>query len=315
MALEFIERQTVRYLLKLKLAELHGNAFEDFFQNLMSLRYPDFVDVRTAGALGDMGSDGLLLHEDKLFACYAPEVVDVNEVKRKFRDDLRKAKEKRPGQFSSFCFVNNDLRGMHPVISVVVADARTNNSNLKFEILGFRRLRDEVLRLDRSQVEDLLGMQLPVEKFVYSVTLEELEPLLAHLRESRHRGVSSADIMPVSQEKLDFNEFDEDVREELRRAMVRSTDIDRYYAERIDVTERDEVASRFHEEYLRIREEGADPDHCIWYLEQFVLGNASAPPNLRKGAVAIIAYFFQTCDVFDNPPSEWLLSTIAKESA
>jgi len=26
----------------------YGNAFEDFFQDLMCLRYPDFADVRTA---------------------------------------------------------------------------------------------------------------------------------------------------------------------------------------------------------------------------------------------------------------------------
>ena len=114
MSLEFIERLLIRLLVKQKISELHGNSFETFFQDLMCLRQPDFVDVRTAGRLGDLGSDGLLLHDEKLFACYAPEVFDEKEVKRKLESDLTKALAKRKGQFATFCFVNNDLRGMHP---------------------------------------------------------------------------------------------------------------------------------------------------------------------------------------------------------
>ncbi|OKI53085.1 hypothetical protein AMK17_25710 [Streptomyces sp. CB00072] len=41
------------------MAELYENEFEDFFHRLMCSRYPDFVDVRTAGRLGDMSADGL----------------------------------------------------------------------------------------------------------------------------------------------------------------------------------------------------------------------------------------------------------------
>ncbi|GGL27143.1 hypothetical protein GCM10011588_47370 [Nocardia jinanensis] len=110
----------------------------------------------------------------------------------------------------------------------------------------------------------------------------------------------------VSGKKLDFNGFSEDTKEDLRRMMVRSLDIDLYYSQRVDVTERDEVAAGFNEEYLRLRREFDDPDDILWQLEQYVLGNASAPHANRRAAMAVLAYFFQSCDIFDNPPPEYL---------
>ncbi len=55
------------------MAELYANEFEDFFHRLMCSRYSDFIDVRTAGRLGDMSADGLSLHSRMLYACYGPQ--------------------------------------------------------------------------------------------------------------------------------------------------------------------------------------------------------------------------------------------------
>ncbi|WP_181776695.1 ABC-three component system protein [Amycolatopsis pittospori] len=315
MALQFIERQAVRYLVKMKLAELHGNSFEDFFQSLMCLRDPSFIDVRTAGQLGDQGSDGLLLHIRKLYACYAPEVFDAAKTVAKFESDFQKAKTKRADQFDKFVFVHNDLRGVHPVISTCLAEHSKKYNDIKFEQFGYRHFRDESCRLELDQVEDLLGMALPVQELAYGVALEELEPLLAHLREGRVRNFDPTEISAVSKQKLDYNRFSEDVKDELRRSIIRSADIDAYYQELIDITERDEVAAAFREEFLRICDKIDEPDDILWQLEQYVLGNASAPIRMRKAALAILAYFFQSCDIFNNPPPGWNASLPAEKSA
>jgi hypothetical protein len=70
------------------MAELYENEFEDFFHRLMCSRYPDFLDVRTAGSLGDMSADGLTLHSRKLYACYAPQTVKPSKIRKKFNGDL-----------------------------------------------------------------------------------------------------------------------------------------------------------------------------------------------------------------------------------
>jgi hypothetical protein len=56
--LQFEQRMFVRLAFLSKMAECHGEEFQEFFQDLMCHRYSDFVDVRTAGRLGDQGADG-----------------------------------------------------------------------------------------------------------------------------------------------------------------------------------------------------------------------------------------------------------------
>jgi hypothetical protein len=303
--MNFLERLAARFLLTMKFHELNEDEFETFFQDLMVARYDDFVDVRTAGNLGDMGSDGFSLYCGKLYACYGPQVFDESNVKKKFEGDLEKAKIKRKGQFDKFVFVHNDLRGVHPKVSALVALAAKQNAAIKFEIFGFRKFRDEVMKLDRSQVEDLLGMELPVQDVTYRIGLEELDPLLEHLGENRVRPDSSLSVEAPSELKLDYNNFNDDTREEILRFLHLGTIIDEYYASRIDVTERDEVASGFRQEYERLRQESSDPEMIVWRLEDYILGNASVPPRQRNAAKAVITYFFQTCDIFDNPPKGW----------
>ncbi|ABW16392.1 conserved hypothetical protein [Parafrankia sp. EAN1pec] len=151
MALTFEERTFARSMLRHLLEERTGNAFEHFFQDLISARYPTFIGVRTHGKLGDMGADGL--GDGKLFACYAPEVPDADAVRGKFRSDLAKAVAKRDGQFDTFVFVHNDLRGVHPEISVLLTQARKDHPTLHSENLGPSRLQQELLRLERDEIE------------------------------------------------------------------------------------------------------------------------------------------------------------------
>lgn len=88
-----------------KMTECHGHEFQEFFHNLMCHRYSGYIDVRTAGSLGDLGSDGFLLHAGKLYACYAPETFDRSGMKSKYNSDRELAIRKREGQFDTFVFV------------------------------------------------------------------------------------------------------------------------------------------------------------------------------------------------------------------
>ncbi|WP_156934774.1 ABC-three component system protein [Pseudonocardia spinosispora] len=306
MTLDFHSRIAVRHMVKMKLSELHGPSFEEFFQDLMCLRYKDFADVRTAGSLGDLSSDGLSLVNRKLYACYGPEVFSAYKVIKKLKDDLAGALSKRAKEFDVFVFVHSELRGMHPIVTSELSAARSRHPHLAFENFGMRRFRDEACQLRRDQVEDLLGHEIPVN-MVFSVSLDEVIPLLEHLSRERPHSPQQSIVQP-SADKLDFNEFCADTKDELRKAMVQTREIDQYYQLRDDITERDEVALAFHAEYMSIREKTADPEQILHNLEQYILGNASASYPKRRAASAILAYFFESCDIFENPPAGWSIS-------
>lgn len=302
--MDFYERLSMRGVLWAHLHELHGNAFQSFFHDVMSLCVPGFVDVRTHGNLGDQSSDGLDLHDCKLYACYAPETVDGAATSRKFTSDLDGAIKKRPGQFTTFVFVHNDVRGVHPEISTALAEARTTHPGISFEVMGMRHFRDLLGKQDSRDVEVLLKSQLPMHHTV-AVGLQEMEELLADLATMRLSDIPPLPVENVSVHKLRYSELTKDSQAELRDGMRHSAAISDYYRRRIDITERDDVAARFHAEYLDAVNDGLEPEDVLLRLREFLAGNRLPSAPSYRAQTAILAYFFESCDIFENAPAEW----------
>jgi len=301
--LNFHERMFVKAMYREQMANLHGDAFEDFFHRLMSARYSDFVQVRTHGNIGDLGADGLRLHNGRLYACYAPEVFDATKAGGKFANDLAKAIRKRSGEFGTFVFVYNDARGLHPEVSRLLAQARVEHSRLEFEPMGPQHLLRKLFELVRHEIEDLLRAPILVEEVVYGVGLEDLTPLLQHLMEHRRRADGQAAPREVSALKMDYNRLGEDDRTMLRIGMRHTHLIEQYYQGIADVTERDEVAADFNAYYGQIADEYDESEQVLAELRKYVAGNQRGTSATEIAWWVVVAYFFETCDIFREPPA------------
>ena len=66
------------------------------------------------------------------------------------------------------------------------------------------------------------------------------------------------------------------------------------------------MALSLHDEYLRLQAEYSDPEDILWHLEQFIAGNASRAFSVRRAAMVVLAHFFETCDIFEEPTADWL---------
>jgi hypothetical protein len=291
-------------MLRRLLDERFGKAFERFFQNLMCARYPDFIDVRTHGNLGDIGADGLGLHDGKLYACYAPEVPDAAAVRVKFTDDLAKAVAKRGDHFDTFVFVHNDLRGVHPELSILLGRARQDHPTLRFEHRGPQHLHRELCRLDRDEIEELLGCEIPVSDRVYRIGMDDLGPLLAHLVEQRRQAPASAP-PKAPPDKLEYNRLCQEDYDEIIAALRYTYLVAEYYQQRRDVTERDEVAEGINAYYRQIRPAYDDPSDVLWKLQEYVAGNARGRRDQERAVMVVLGYFFENCDIFEKPPTNW----------
>src|SRR5216684_5842387 len=65
------QRYWWKIALELKLRKCSGNAFQEFFSDVMAAAHgSDFVRVRPYGSLGDKGCDGYLQSTGAVFACY-----------------------------------------------------------------------------------------------------------------------------------------------------------------------------------------------------------------------------------------------------
>lgn len=303
--MQYEQRMYARLKFLELMAELNETSFETFFHDLMCARYPEFLDVRTHGRLGDQGSDGLMLHEHKLYACYAPQTVSATEIRKKIDSDLAKALAKRREQFDTFVFVHNDRRGMHPEVATVLSEVERLHPQLRFQQMGTRRLWHECMQLELALAEDVLGCQIPIQPVVHGIGMEDLAPLLKHLREQRKAADPLMPLPEVDPGKLDFNRVQGEAREDLLRGMRHSHLVDEFYAGTIRAVEHDEVAQGFRLYYEQVRREWPDAEDVLWQLEMYVLGNGSVPPRMQRAAWVILAHFFERCDVFEAPPADW----------
>ncbi|MFI7452391.1 ABC-three component system protein [Nonomuraea sp. NPDC049714] len=303
-SLEQWERSSIRFMLAAKLGELHGQTFQDFFQAIMCARYPTFIDVRAHGNIGDLSSDGLRLHDRKLYACYGAEGMDASAIKRKLKSDLQGAVEKRSSEFDTFVFVHNDHKGMHPEVSRGLAEQRNNHPEISFENFGHHRFYNELCRLERWQIEDLLG-PFPAKPVVTSVVLGDLIPLLDHLAEHRRPFDQLPEVPEPPVTKMDYNGFSPDAKHRMRTALPYVQHVETFYAGRLDPNERDETAAGFRDYYEMVAAACDDPDEVLWYLECHILGNATPAPKMQLNALVILMYFFGECDIFKVPPPGW----------
>ena len=304
-AMLFEERMYVRLAFLKKMAECHGQEFQEFFHDMMCHRYPDFIDVRTAGSQGDMGSDGFLLREGKLYACYAPQTFDRSEMKSKYRSDRDSAIEKRKGHFDTFVFVCPDARGAHPEIPTLLVESEMAYPGIRFQSAGCRSLWNEVMRLDREQCEDLFG-HIPISSVVYGIGLADLEPLLDHLKPHRMPANPSGSLDQPNLLKMNYNRLSEDCRERLVRGMRGSYLVQQYYDGLLDTAQHDEVAAGFSDYYRQVRNRiGDDPDEIMWELERYILGNEYPRIQALLAAGTILTHFFERCHIFEVPPPGW----------
>jgi hypothetical protein len=302
--LETWERASIRFMLAVKLDELYGQAFEDFFQRMMSAQYPSFVPVRTHGNIGDLSADGLTLHDRKLYACYGAEVNDPEGVRSKLLRDLAGALTKRPAEFDTFVFVHNDRRGVRPEVSRALSEARDMYEKLAFENFGFPRFHIELCQMERWLIEDLLG-PFPASPVTTGVILEDLLPLLDHLASHRRQVEELPPIPKPSVEKLDYNEFFADTKRDLKNALPYVQHVETYYAGRLDPTERDATAAGFRDYYDMVTPDSDGPDDVLWQLERHILGNEVPTRQQQLNALVILMYFFGECDIFKVPPPGW----------
>ncbi|MFG2370546.1 ABC-three component system protein [Streptomyces sp. NPDC048504] len=310
------QRQYAHSKFRMMVAGSSGNEFEKFFHLLMELRHGDYVPIRTAGNIGDLGGDGLRTSSRTLYACYAPESFDVFSVKSKFHGDVESAIIQRPEQFDTFVFVHNDQRGgIHPVISGLLMEAGQRFPPIAFQQMGPQKLWNEAMYLDRLQMENLLGETIPVEQVVYSIGLAEIEPLLKHLSEARQRVPDASVPLPTTY-KVDFNGLSEQARAVLQAGRPYVYLVDQYYRELLDQMERDETAAGFQAYYGRMRHEyGDDTDEILWQMQRFVLGQEAPRWDRDEAAKAVLAYFFDECDIFEVPPPGWRPMHIADGGA
>lgn len=293
---------------QLRIHQSAGEAFQDFFSDLMNAVYGDrFQAVRPWGNLGDRGNDGFIADEAHYFQLHAPHAdsrPDPVGAAGKARDDFAKLLQAYP-QLKHYTFVHNDrYRGMPVQVTDALQDIASRfgvaADGLDSRKLGnlFNRLSDD----DRMAVLGATPVAVP-----QWIDPRDIATLLEYLANRPMQGASLLDsgIAPEFNEKIKFNRLCPAFGDLLRSASYETGEVDSFLERELGLAQH--IAEEIREIYAKSKEEIPDtgeaaPDVRFLYVQRALL-----PPSgrvnrgLEQAALVIMAKYFEACDIYESP--------------
>jgi hypothetical protein len=285
--------------LKLYFYEKKWGEFQNFFSELMGLRYPsDYVPVRPWGKLGDMKNDGYLKSKRLLFQLYAPIVISDATAIKKIDEDFLGAYAHWEKYFDSWFFVHNGMSGLGPHILKKLLDLELAHPPVKLGQWGFHEIRKEVFELSDPDLAFLLG-EAPSDQTMMRVRHSDLEIVLRHI--ALKPPTLDQDLRPVPADKISANALSEGVATLLGAGMKRADLVGEFFARYYDPGFGEKVAQAFRAQYSTLKKGGMLPDEIFTELLVFAGGAERGSATHEAAVYAVLAHLFETCDIFERP--------------
>ena len=290
------------YLLKVEnaLLRLRGNAFQDWFAQVMELRFPggDFVRVRPWGNVGDRKNDGYIKSQRTLCQVYAPDDFNLATTLAKIDEDFGEAKPYWEAHFDTWVFVHNAPNGIAGDVLKHLLETEVNNQPIKIGQWGAAALRDFVFELPDANVATLFGAA-PTRRDFENLGLADLRPVL--LRLAAQDPVADVDVRPVPPRKIEANALSANVSLLLKSGMPRADLVQHFFDSYHDAALGDQIASAFKARYAQLRATGSGSDTVFWGLIDFAGGLDNHGAGHAAAVLAVIAYLFEQCEIFERP--------------
>jgi hypothetical protein len=300
-----------RTLFKLKLYEVYGDSFQRLFNDIASYRYPNFQAVAPYGNQGDGGNDGWIPDENRYYQVYGKKANSDEKlpyILSKATGDFDKLKTKW-GQIDYYHFVYNDRFENAPALIGQKLLKLKNQHNLKdASVLDSRKLEQLFMELNDDQKQSILGsVPIDIPDFIDSKVVSEL---LQHLADNISPRLSLLNqSAPDFNEKIQFNDLTEPVRDYLKYYSYQIEDVNDFLTKR-DIGLQQSIAIEMQEMYEESKTIVPDSIEAanvryVWMMEKLIPDNAKAHPYMlkayREAAQVILAKYFEICDIYEHP--------------
>ena len=293
--------------LEMKYRRLTGEAFEGFFCDVMEMKYKaDFSTVRAYGNVGDKKCDGYLASQKTVHQCYAPRQTKLAPMLKKINDDFSGAKDHWKGKMVRWRFVHNDMDGLPPDVVQKLLDLDESEDDITVDELKYAEMRELVLGLPLHDLEALLGFA-PTEAALDGLDFEQLRPVVEHIAKEEPPELPPIDA--PSPQKLDANSFSAEIRGMLEAGRTRIGLVRDYFQKHSDPFLGEEIAQGFRERYADLKKDSLLADQIYSELHQFA-GGAGGSIQRSSAVLAILTYFFESCDIFENAEIDNMVATI-----
>lgn len=288
------------YTLNFRIAflEKKGMAFQDWFVSLAGRAMgSDFEAVRPYGNQGDWKCDGRQLSTGTIFQCYAPEAATDQKTIAKIDDDFAGALAKWPNFIRAWTLVHNDYRGVPAAVASHLDTKRQSHPEIKFAIWAEPQLSALFNQLNADAKRSMFGA-VPTQRQVDGLVLKDLEPVIDAL-ERRDPDPTEPLPPPPSARKLEKNELSPEAADFLRMGRRKVRLVETYFRKIGPVELGETIAEAFRRRYEQLTRLGLSTDQIFMYLQRYA--GVHGEPRHQVAAMAIIAYLFDNCDIFEDP--------------
>lgn len=282
--------------------ERGGDAFQDFFSEVMEKSHPgDFQRVRPWGNVGDKKNDGYLRSRRMLFQVYAPSAMRSDKAVTKIEEDYHGAIEYWQEFFDFWIFVHNSRDGLGPHITRKLLELNAYHASVTVIPWGFEELRHKVFALSEVNLASLLG-PAPSQGDMLNLRFDDLRDVL--LTVAGQEPPSDLDIRPVPHDKLLYNGLSANTKIMLNAGMQKADLVGQFFDRWPAPTFGDKIAQTFMQQYKTYQGVGMAPDLIFHKLQLLAGGSQREEVGHEDAVLAVLAYFFEHCDIFERPPED-----------
>ena len=275
-----------------------GDEFQTFFERLMGLAYKaDFMACRPWGNQGDRKNDGFLKSERRLFQVYAPNEMTEKKATNKITEDFEGAKVHWGKHFDKWTFAHNATDGLPPHVHELLLDFETANPGIELEPWGLEEFRRVFRRLSLEDCASWLG-HAPTEEAKARLGFKDLQVVLESL--AGKAAPSGTTVKPVPPGKIEANDLSESVATLIKNGMTKAPLVSDFLDKWHDETLGERLAIAFRTEYARLRR-SIHPNRMFHELQAWVGGSQRDTPEHEMAVLAVLAYYFERCDIFEEP--------------
>ena len=288
----YVDRFRVAFL------SLKGAAFQDWFVRLAGHAFgADFEEVRPYGPYGDLKCDGRRVSTKSVFQCYAPDAMKETDLIAKVDEDFHGARGHWNADMAEWVFVHNDGRGLPPNAVQHIDGLRKAHAPLALATWSEPELFKLAMGLELGALQALFGPAASIA-IVDRLVLADLVPIIEALQR-QDPNAGDPPLTPPSPEKLEKNALSEESGFLLRMGRRKSSLVETFFRKspRPDLGER--IAEAFRTRYAELKAYDLPADSIFKHLQDYAGMNGE--PKRQGAALAVLAYFFDSCDIFEDP--------------
>ncbi|RJX22798.1 MAG: hypothetical protein C4575_00715 [Desulforudis sp.] len=280
-----------------------GTAFQDLFNKLMGIAYKgDFIACRPWGNRGDRKNDGFLRTERRLFQVYAPYEMSESKAIKKIEEDFEGAKEHWGVLFDKWVFAHNAIEGLPPHVHKTLLEFQQDNPDIVLETWGWEEFLIVFKRLKLEDLQSWFG-NAPTEEAKDKLGFKDLQVILEAIEDRGTPDISQVKEVPKG--KIEANSLSDNVAILLKEGMVKAPLVEEFFSKWHDPMFGERIAESFRVQYELLRDNHT-PNQIFSELQAWIGGSALGTPEHQLAVLTIMAYYFESCEIYEEPREDIL---------